>query len=287
MIRTSAINLVLKIGLAITSVSFAFLSFTKAAEVIIYYPDFIVSLFGEITTLSLGAATAIVMAIWLLSRKHKFAAAFTYSILLLVAIFFNLDSIRFLSVAWPLICMSLALALRYYPRIRIIIPGKNGDEKMKIVPAAPDDDAEEAPATSGEVSSTEALSDNEDNQDNENKSKNGGDNDRLYGKEEIFEENKKDNDVSYRYSTLDDKPRITADLLDNMDDESVPYAPVVREIEDMRPVTYHIAEEIPEEFKSPVYYGDPSPLPRKKVSKIRITPKNHLKDKANKKRLGL
>lgn len=150
MIRTSAINLVLKAGLVVTSFIFAIISILNISRISIYYPDFAISIFGETFMVLFGALIAIALAIWLLIRKYKFTAAFTYTILVFLGMLFNLNSIRFLSVAWPLFCMSLALSLRYYPRIRVIISKKLGSqriEKMKIVPANMySEDAEETEA---------------------------------------------------------------------------------------------------------------------------------------------
>ncbi len=137
MLRNSAISLILKIGLSLSSIMFAVLSIFRASDILSYYPNFLISLFGDLFVLILGACIALFLSIWIFSAKHKFAAVFTYAIALLLGIFTNISSLTFLAIAWPLFCMSLALSLRYYPRIRVIIPGKNGEEKMKIVPIAP------------------------------------------------------------------------------------------------------------------------------------------------------
>ncbi len=215
MIRTSAINLVLKVGLAITSIAFAVLSFFKATDIIVFYPEFITNIFGELFTIALGAAVAIVLAIWLLSRKHKFAAAFTYTIIIFLAILFNLNSIRFLSVAWPLFCMSFALSLRYYPRIRVIISKKLGNqkiEKMKIVPAFPEDDVEEfeTPTTSGSMK-----------------------------------------DSANKYSAVDtldnqQKFELREDEIAHSHEESIDQFPIERDIEGIAPLHYRV-EEISDE----------------------------------------
>lgn len=221
MIRTSAINLVLKVGLAITSFAFAILSFFKATDMVVFYPEFILSIFGELFTISLGAAVSFVLGIWLLSRKHKFAAAFTYTIIIFLAILFNLNSIRFLSVAWPLFCMSLALSLRYYPRIRVIISKKLGNqkiEKMKIVPAFPEDDVEE------------------------------------FEKQTSFEtftasENIKDSANRYpTASTLDNEQKIELreDEMSHSHEESIDQFPIERDIEGIAPLHYRV-EEISDE----------------------------------------
>lgn len=141
MIRTSAINLVLKVGLAMTSFAFTIVSFFRPDEIVEYYPDFIVDIFGDLFVIAVGSAISFVLAIWIISGRHKFAVSFTYMILISIGMISNIGSLRFLSVSWPLFCISCALSLRYYPRVRVIISKKLGDkhiEKMKIVPAFDD-----------------------------------------------------------------------------------------------------------------------------------------------------
>lgn len=134
MIRNSAINLLLKIGLAISSLVFAIVSFVRSNEILFYYPQFIISILGDAVTLIFGSIMSVVLAIWILSQKQKFAAVFTYMTLIGIGMIFNMGSLVFLAITWPLFCIAGALSLRYYPRIRVIVSGKNGDEKMKIVP---------------------------------------------------------------------------------------------------------------------------------------------------------
>ncbi len=251
MIRTSAINLVLKVGLAITSIAFAIASFWKANEVLLYYPHFVISIFGEMFTLALGAAAAIVMGIWLLSQKHKFAAAFTYTLLILFAILFNLDSIRFLSTGWPLLCMAAALSIRYYPRIRVIVSHKFGNkiiERMKIVPAFPEEDDTEDETPKLEQKEVETIEEN------------------LYGKEEPFEEDKIDNDVANKYAPLSSLK--TVDIRENEsqhEDES-------------------INDDVEKSFEQPFTPGENQQISfegRKKVARIKISKKYHRKHGQN------
>ncbi|MFM2383573.1 MAG: hypothetical protein RIQ72_145 [Candidatus Parcubacteria bacterium] len=136
MLRTGAINLVLKIGLILSSLVFAIFSFIQGAAVIQYYPSFIINIIGESTTLILGSLVSICLAIWLLSRKQRFAAVATYFVLLSIGILFNITSLTFLGMVWPLWCISFALALRYYPRIRVLAKDSHGRYVMKIIPAA-------------------------------------------------------------------------------------------------------------------------------------------------------
>lgn len=188
MLRTSAINLVLKIGLAVSGIVFAILSFLVAPDIIVLYPHFIISLVGEIVTLALGAATALILSVWLLSRKHKFASAFTFFIFVSLGMLFNITSLSFISIAWPLFCMSLALCLRYYPRVRVIFSDKKGNEKMKIVPAILADEAEE---TGVQELKNQGLS--------EQGTKQAGKN--SYGDETPFEENESGNDFAHKFAT--------------------------------------------------------------------------------------
>jgi hypothetical protein len=139
MLRNSAINFVLKIGLGLTCLGFALYSLAYPNIILEFYPQFIPNIIGDLTTLIIGSLAALVMAIWIFSRKHKFACSFSFLLLIFLAIITNLTSLRFISVAWPLFIISLALAIRYYPRVRIIIPHKDG-ERMRIVPIEPDAD---------------------------------------------------------------------------------------------------------------------------------------------------
>jgi hypothetical protein len=159
MIRNSAINLMLKIGLAVSSLVFAIVSLVRANDVLFYYPEFIVSIFGEAVTLIAGALIALALTGWILSQKHKFAASFTYVIVIGLGMLVNFTSLTFLAMAWPLFCIAGALSLRYYPRIRILIPDKNGEEKMKIVPL---DEASAETSETNEMSETDDTSDDTD-----------------------------------------------------------------------------------------------------------------------------
>ncbi len=136
MLRTGAINLVLKIALISSSLVFALFSFAQGATVIQYYPSFIINTLNESTTLILGSLLSMSLAIWLLSRKQRFAAITTYFIILSIGMLFNITSLTFLGMVWPLWCISLALTLRYYPRIRVLAKDSHGRYVMKIIPAA-------------------------------------------------------------------------------------------------------------------------------------------------------
>ncbi len=136
MLRTGAINLVLKVGLMLSSIVFAIMSFVQGTTIIQYYPDFLINLIGESATLILGSLVALCLALWLLSRRQRFAAVTSYLVLLTVGILFNLTSLSFLGMVWPLWCISFALSLRYYPRIRVLAKDSHGRHVMKIIPAA-------------------------------------------------------------------------------------------------------------------------------------------------------
>ncbi len=135
MLRNLAINFVLKMGLAVTCVGYAICALVYPNSVIEFYPQFVPNIIGDLATLIIGAAVSLFMAAWIISRRHKFACSFTFLILISLAILTNLTSLRFVSVAWPLFVISLALAVRYYPRVRVIVSHKDG-ERMRIVPIA-------------------------------------------------------------------------------------------------------------------------------------------------------
>ncbi len=141
MLRNSAINFVLKLGLGLTSLGFALYSLAYPNVILEFYPQFVPDLIGDLATLIIGSVVTLFMAVWIFSRRHKFACSFTFLILIFLAIIANLTSLRFVSVAWPLFIISLALSIRYYPRIRVIVPHKDG-ERMRIVPINDEDDSE-------------------------------------------------------------------------------------------------------------------------------------------------
>lgn len=146
MLRNSAINFVLKVGLGATCIGFAIYSIFYPNIILDFYPQFALDLIGDLAMLIIGGIVALFMAGWIFSRKHKFACFSVFFLLILIAIFSNLSSLRFISVAWPLLVISFALMIRYYPRVRIIIPHKGG-ERMRIVPIVPDSNPNDKPAT--------------------------------------------------------------------------------------------------------------------------------------------
>ncbi len=194
MLRTSAINLVLKVGISAASLGFALLSFLKGTEIVAYFPRFITYIFGETVSLILGALIAVVMTVWLMSRRHKFAAAFTYTILIGLGMLFNLTSLTFISITWPLFCMSLALTIRYYPRVRVIFRRKDGGQFMKIIPAAPEEEDE----GDDETPHAPHISRTSHTQKSEEKVE--------YGAEEPFLEDRKDNDIANKYPVQNSSP---------------------------------------------------------------------------------
>lgn len=146
MLRNSAINLVLKVGLGVTCIGFVVYSIFYPDVIAETYPQFMLDLIGDVASLIIGGLVALFMAAWIFSRKHKFACFSIFTFLIFIAIIANITSLRFLSVAWPLLVISFALMIRYYPRVRIIIPHKGG-ERMRIVPIVPDGQPSDKPAT--------------------------------------------------------------------------------------------------------------------------------------------
>lgn len=192
----------LKVGLALSSIVFAIVSFTRASDILSYYPNFIISIFGDLLTLAFGAIISIFLAVWVLARKHKFASAFTYMLVIGLGMLANITSLTFLAVAWPLFCIAGALSLRYYPRIRVIIPGKNGQEKMKIVPIITIDEVEDE--GDGEETKTDI----------QERTSSKAEPAAVYGKEVPFTEHLPHSDEDHHYSPLSTLPSLYSNRLD-------------------------------------------------------------------------
>jgi hypothetical protein len=163
MLRNSAINFVLKIGLGLSCIGFAIYSIAFPNVIIDFYPHFVPDIIGDMATLILGSLFAIFMAVWIFSRRQKFACASVFFIIFLVAILANITSLRFVSMIWPLLVISMALAIRYYPRVRIIVP-HTGGERMRIVPIEPDE-KKDGQGADRETSDDVGDADNTDNED--------------------------------------------------------------------------------------------------------------------------
>lgn len=132
MLRTYIINTISKVGLAASFVYTLLLTLFDASKIISAWPHFISRHINENALVLLTASTVIFMTIWMFSGKRRFESALTNFVIIFLTTVVHVDDIHFVFQLIPLLCISLGLALRYYPRIRVVaetkisIPKENG-----------------------------------------------------------------------------------------------------------------------------------------------------------------
>jgi hypothetical protein len=125
MLRNSIINLVLKIGLCISLLFTALASFVTPDLVISKWPKFIANRISEQNIAEFTGLFSIVLIVWILSGKKKFSSSLVTGICIGLTIVANMTTyVPFVFSILPLLCISIALALRYYPRIRVVVQTK-------------------------------------------------------------------------------------------------------------------------------------------------------------------
>ncbi len=120
MLRTSVINITLKVGLSLSLLYTALDSFIMPGDVLSRWPAFIVHRVDEGTLASVTGIICLGLIIWLFFGSKKFASALTALICVSLAGLFNILSVSFLFGLAPLFFIALALCFRYYPRVRIV-----------------------------------------------------------------------------------------------------------------------------------------------------------------------
>jgi len=120
MLRSSVVNITLKIGLSISMLYTALAGVLVPQKVTLRWPNFIANnlhqgLLGGITALA-----CVCLAIWLFIGRDKFLSSISTVVLVSLTCIVNLNDGPFVFSLSPLFFMSLALAIRYYPRVRII-----------------------------------------------------------------------------------------------------------------------------------------------------------------------
>ncbi len=128
MLRNTAINLSLKIGLAIPFMYTCLASFFVPDHVLSFWPKFIVRHINETVILfitGLGTLIFVVSMLFFRSSDHqKFVVSSSGMIAIALVGLSNLDNVPFLIDLVPLFFIALALTLRYYPRVRVVAETK-------------------------------------------------------------------------------------------------------------------------------------------------------------------
>ena len=124
MLRNSIINLVLKIGLCISLLFTILTSFITPDVVVSKWPSFFAHRISEQNLAEFTGLLCLILVIWLLSGKNKFTSTIVTGVFVLLTILFNLTHATFVFSILPLFFISIALSLRYYPRIRVVVQTK-------------------------------------------------------------------------------------------------------------------------------------------------------------------
>ncbi len=124
MLRNSIINFILKIGLAFSLFYTGLASIIVPDHVISFWPNFLSSNLSESFLVFLTGLVSFGLIAWIFSNKFQFTSSTTITILLAITGLFNLTNVPFIVDIAPLFFISLALSLRYYPRVRVIAQTK-------------------------------------------------------------------------------------------------------------------------------------------------------------------
>lgn len=120
MLRNSAINLCLKLGLALPLLYATLAAFVVPDHVLSLWPTFISTKFNESILVFISGLATFALVVWLFSRKWKFQCAISITILIALVGLLNITNIPFVMTLAPLFFIAAGLTLRYYPRIRIM-----------------------------------------------------------------------------------------------------------------------------------------------------------------------
>ncbi len=124
MLRNSIINLVLKVALCLSLLFTALASFITPSIVVSKWPSIIAANISEQNLAEFTGLLCLGLTAWLISGKMKFSSSVTLAVLTFLTIIFNLTLVTFVFSVFPLFFISIALSLRYYPRIRVIVQTK-------------------------------------------------------------------------------------------------------------------------------------------------------------------
>jgi hypothetical protein len=124
MLRNSIINFTLKLGLAFSLFYTGLACIIVPDYVILYWPNFLSSNLSESFLVFTSGLVSFGLIAWLFSNKFQFASATTTTALFAITGLFNITNVPFIVDLAPLFFISLALSLRYYPRVRVIAQTK-------------------------------------------------------------------------------------------------------------------------------------------------------------------
>ncbi len=124
MLRNSLISLILKIGLSISLLYASLASFVVPALVVEKWPNFISQNLSEVFLSTLTGLMALFYIVWLFSRKYRFTATASLSVIIVLFALSNVRQVPLLFDLGPLLAISAALSLRYYPRVRVVTQTK-------------------------------------------------------------------------------------------------------------------------------------------------------------------
>lgn len=124
MLRNIAVNAVLKIGLILPLAYAGLAALVIPDKVLTFWPSFVVNNLNESFIIFVSGVLPFALIIWICSHRRDFASALTITILIFLTGITNIKNVPFLIDLAPLFFISLALSLRYYPRIRIMAQTK-------------------------------------------------------------------------------------------------------------------------------------------------------------------
>lgn len=157
MLRNSIINFTLKLGIAFSLFYAGLAAFVVPDHVLSFWPNFISSNVNESALVFISGFCSFALIGWLFSKKKQFASAVaTGSAIALVGLF-NITNVPFVVDLAPLFFISLALAFRYYPRIRVVAQTKTTSLASVTVHEIMEDDGPFSGRMAGKDSSLSGL----------------------------------------------------------------------------------------------------------------------------------
>lgn len=124
MLRNTLINFTLKLGLALSLIYTGLEAIIVPDNVLVYWPEFLTSSIHDSILILITSAVCFGLIAWIFSNKGPFTSAMVCSSLVGVVGIVNIMDVPFLIDIAPLFFISVALSLRYYPRIRVVAQTK-------------------------------------------------------------------------------------------------------------------------------------------------------------------